>query len=707
VTRAIRASSAPAPLGTDQESLVHRESVAVMRCVRVQGLAVFLALGMIFGCSGDTQDSEVVLPPADVGTTQLPSPFNVTEVRIPGEGNLPPLAGTLTWPAEGCPCPAAILLQGVGSHDRDYTLFDKKPFALLADQLARNGIATLRFDERGVGLSEGEAGSATLGELAEDVFRWMDFLKARSVVNGERIGVVGHSEGGMVGSLVAAGRPELAFLVMLASPGLSGVRTPVLAVLGEKDVQVPPQEYREALLAALDTGSGRDRVVVLPGLNHFMQTSVTGSPREYPEIQEAMAPAALDLITLWARTHTGTREVGSCTVLHASDGEVSLGASNEDWTDPLTHFWIIPPKNGDHGWVKFGFAGGFPQAGMNDQGVFWDATGSPYLAMPRSEATKTFFDGPLMVRVMEEAASVEEAREIFGASYCEDQYRAQYLIGDAGGASIIVEGDSILAKEGRAQVLTNFYQSRPDLGGYPCGRFATATQMLAEAGSITPLLMGMVLDATRQAGKYPTQYSIIYDLKGLRSYLFYYHNFHEYLAIDLQEEFQKGARDYAIPPLFSQIRLLSPEHEATAAGSSVQLRWRGNRFSSYQLCYGTSPQAGGSCFPFQPTIVAEDLEGGPLLGSLSLILVVLAVPFRRVGRRRRVVLFVALLLVVWVACGSGPTRPGTEDPEVTEMAHTLTSRQPSTTYYWKLRAEPPGGSEFSTETILFSFTTGG
>jgi len=346
-----------------------------------------------------------------------------------------------------------------------------------------------------------------------------------------------------------------------------------------------------------------------------------------------------------------------CTVIHAAEGDVVLGASNEDYEDPLTRFWIIPGQNGGHGWIKFGFAGGFPQAGMNDSGLFWDATGSPFLAMPISEAKKTFFDGPLMAKVMEEAGSVEEAREIFGAYYCEDQYRAQYLVGDALGASMIVEGDSILTKEGRSQVLTNFYQSQPELGGYPCWRYEAATEILSGAEAITPLLMGQVLDATHQTGKYPTQYSIIYDLKSLNTYIFYFHNFHEYLILDLEEEFQKGARDYAIPPLFSQIRLLSPEHEATAAWPSVQLRWRGSRFSNYQLCYGTSPEAGGSCFPVQPTMVAGELGGSFLLGSLSLFFVALALPITRVGSRRRMILLAALLLAAGVACGSDPTGP--------------------------------------------------
>jgi len=404
-------------------------------------------------------------------------------------------------------------------------------------------------------------------------------------------------------------------------------------------------------------------------------------------------------------TSTGGGSERHCTVIHAAEGDVVLGASNEDWEDPLTRLWIIPGQNGGDGWIKFGFAGGFPQAGMNDEGLFWDATGSPLLAMPMSQANKTFFDGPLMVKVMEEAGSVEEAREIFGGYYCEDQYRAQYLVGDALGASMIVEGDSILTKKGRSQVLTNFYQSRPELGGHPCWRYEAATQMLGGAEAITPLLMGQVLDATHQEGKYPTQYSIIYDLRGFRVYLFFFHNFHEYVLIDLEDELQKGARFYDIPPLFSQVRLLSPIFGASAAGSSVEFRWSGKRFSTYDLCYSISPDPGGACTRIQPLMAAREVGGGVLLGTLSLFMVLLAIPPRSRGRRYSAVFLVLALLAAGAACGSDPTAPVQEENEVVEMTHLVSGLQAGTTYYWKILAEPVGGSGFSSESIVFIFTT--
>lgn len=133
-----------------------------------------------------------------------------------------------------------------------------------------------------------------------------------------------------------------------------------------------------------------------------------------------------------------------CTVFFATDGIIVLCGNNEDWSDPNTRFWFIPSEEGKNGWIKFGFASGYPQGGMNDQGLFWDATACSYLEMPYSEANKEKFNGSLMQKVMEECSTVEEARLVFQIYYCDDQYRAQYLIGDRFGNSIIVEGGSII-----------------------------------------------------------------------------------------------------------------------------------------------------------------------------------------------------------------------------------------------------------------------
>ncbi len=270
---------------------------------------------------------------------------------------------------------------------------------------------------------------------------------------------------------------------------------------------------------------------------------------------------------------------------------------------------------------------------------------------------------------MREAGSLDEASGIFGDYYCEDQYRAQYLVGDSAGASMIVEGDEILMKQGPFQVVTNFYQSHPELGGYPCWRHETATSMLSQAESVSPLLVGEVLDATHQEGKYPTQYSTIYDLRRRIVYLFYYHNFHEHVRIDLAEELRRGARHHDISPLFSNVRPVAPVDGATIPGTSVEFRWTGKSTSAYQVCLSTSPDPTDSCTSIQPVIA-----GGTFLGGLRLpgtgLLLGLALLASVVWSRTRLVTVVAAVLIGAVAgCGTGATDPPGPTDDVVELRY--------------------------------------
>ncbi len=321
------------------------------------------------------------------------------------------LAGTLTCPGDPAgddspqkKYPAAILISGSGPQDRDETLLGHKPFWVLADHLTRNGIAVLRFDERGVGKSTGEFQGSTSEDFAEDVRCAVSFLKGHPAIDGKAIGLVGHSEGGLVAPMVAAEDPDVAWIVLLAGPGVNGeqiiysqgkliiesaggspddaakvrilqeaclnairdlpadkkvddlvqsvtdevarktnsdgldepgartameatvaaslkqlhdpwfrffarhepgpvlqkVRCPVLALNGERDVQVDPDlnlpRIEEALLAG---GNKRFKILELPELNHLFQTSKTGSTVEYESIEETFAPAALKVLADW------------------------------------------------------------------------------------------------------------------------------------------------------------------------------------------------------------------------------------------------------------------------------------------------------------------------------------------------------------------------------------------------------------------------
>ncbi len=343
-----------------------------------------------------------------------PFPYRVEEVVIHNFEADITLAGTLTLPDSEGAFPAALLLSGSGPQDRDETVFGHRPFLVLADFLTRNGIAVLRVDDRGVGGSTGDFNKTTAMDYAADAVSCVKYLLKRKEINKELIGLIGHSEGGMIAPLAAVQMPDIAFIVSIAGPGLpieemeysenartlqadgadnnlitksrkvkeklfdvikneTGSKTvmkkfktaikefftklsenekkatglseenletyiqnqvkrlnsrwfrfylpydpgtvlqkitcPVLAVNGEKDKQVPPGENLGAIKKALKTGGHKNYLVKeLPGLNHLLQTAVTGSISEYGKIEETISPAALRIICDWILEQVNLRE---------------------------------------------------------------------------------------------------------------------------------------------------------------------------------------------------------------------------------------------------------------------------------------------------------------------------------------------------------------------------------------------------------------
>lgn len=337
-----------------------------------------------------------VAKPARPQTPVPPYPYDEEDVSFTNRQADAKLAGTLTLPRTGRPCPAVVLISGGGAHDRDYSILRHSPFLVLADYLTRCGIAVLRFDDRGVGDSSGDRSQATSEDYAQDVIVGVNFLMGRKEIDPHRIGLIGHSEGGTIAALVAAQARDVALIVMMGTPGLPGreynlqyeeslgrslgqseeaiaaknafqervfnvvlrekdqrvaedklrkiyeeldkqipgdrkkaaikrvlspwyrfnlthdpsitlsaVNCPVLAIIGEKDMQVPPEGNIQAIKHALELGSNKDyRVEVLSGLNHFFQTAETGSPFEYGKIEETISPVALEFIGNWILEHT-------------------------------------------------------------------------------------------------------------------------------------------------------------------------------------------------------------------------------------------------------------------------------------------------------------------------------------------------------------------------------------------------------------------
>lgn len=168
------------------------------------------------------------------------------------------LAGTFTVPRGKGPFPAVVLVQGSGPLDRNSRLFGHEPMLVLADHLTRHGIATVRYDKRGIGKSSGSFSGATTLDLAADAEAALRFLRSRTEIDARHIGMLGHSEGGLIAPMVAARDPALGFVVMLAAPGVTGA-------------QLLPEQL--ALIAAAD-GMPAAQVAQERGMHQAMLTAL-------------------------------------------------------------------------------------------------------------------------------------------------------------------------------------------------------------------------------------------------------------------------------------------------------------------------------------------------------------------------------------------------------------------------------------------------
>jgi dienelactone hydrolase len=303
------------------------------------------------------------------------APYTAEEVSIPVHteaGEDFTLAGTLTLPqGTGRPVPVVVTISGSGRQPRNEDLWpllpDYRPFAEIADRLGRAGLGVLRYDDRGTGGSGGGNTEATTGDYAKEVGQIVAWLRQRPGVDAARIALLGHSEGGAIGPLVAADDPRIAAVVMMAGPGKTGraiitdqfrwpielarglpgderarllgnlgrevegwagmnkwtrwfadydplptarrLRQPVLILQGALDRQVSAGQA-DTLAAAIKGAGNRDVTVrVYPRLNHlFLVTDGDGMPSEYPGLRVRALPAeVLDMITNWLTARLRTR----------------------------------------------------------------------------------------------------------------------------------------------------------------------------------------------------------------------------------------------------------------------------------------------------------------------------------------------------------------------------------------------------------------
>ncbi|WP_405285471.1 alpha/beta fold hydrolase [Gaopeijia maritima] len=233
-------------------------------------------------------------PPARPQHPEPPFPYDVEEVRYPVPGTDVELAGTLTLPPGGGPVAAALLITGSGPQNRDEEVMGHRVFAVLADALTRAGIAVLRVDDRGVGESTGDFSAATSDDFARDAAAGVAFLKEHARVDPQAVGLVGHSEGGLVAPMVAA-EVETAFSVLLAGPAVNGEEVLVAQTAHMQRAQgVPPAQVeanRTAIRAVARILRERPREVWADEVREALMAAV---PAGVPEAQAAQVRAAVD-----------------------------------------------------------------------------------------------------------------------------------------------------------------------------------------------------------------------------------------------------------------------------------------------------------------------------------------------------------------------------------------------------------------------------
>lgn len=152
-----------------------------------------------------------------------PYPYQVIDMTFLGKKTKLTYGGTLTIPQGKKKYPLAILISGTGQHDRNYTYMGREFFTVLADYLAKNGIASLRVDDRGVGKTTGDFQNATTGDFADDIEEQIAYLKTDKNIDASHIGLIGHSEGGMIASIVSSGNKDVKFMISLSGVGVSGL----------------------------------------------------------------------------------------------------------------------------------------------------------------------------------------------------------------------------------------------------------------------------------------------------------------------------------------------------------------------------------------------------------------------------------------------------------------------------------------------------
>jgi len=221
---------------------------------------------------------------AIAGLQAWAQPYQEQEVSI-ANGPIT-LAGTLTLPERNGPFPAVILLSGSGPQDRDEFIPQfpgYKPFAWIADYLARSGFAVLRYDDRGAGKSTGQHDTATSADFSADAEAAFNYLLSRREVDANKVGFLGHSEGGLLAAMVAARNPKVAFVVSMAGPGVRGYELLLVQLERALKASNTPEDQIKQMLEAQKKSLDFLLTKDWKGLEEYMYPSVLAQLQAMPE----------------------------------------------------------------------------------------------------------------------------------------------------------------------------------------------------------------------------------------------------------------------------------------------------------------------------------------------------------------------------------------------------------------------------------------
>ena len=419
-------------------------------------------------------------------------------------------------------------------------------------------------------------------------------------------------------------------------------------------------------------------------------------------------PALITLITFFVFPF----HAFACTIFTVKTEHTTYYCNHEDYWEYDTRLWITPGKDGKYGGIFYGFDDWrqaslresfgkkpdlmvdnfFPDGGMNEKGLSWDWVANSTVwgsdpNKPEYRKSHVFHDIIQQYSTVDEAIAFIDKHNINGVG--------QTLMSDNFGTSAIIYKQN-------GKLIVERSKKNYQILGY--GERTSASAMLEMSGNIDIKQIAKILKASQQGDI--NQYSTINDPKNKIVYLFHFQNFDEFIKIDMQKEFELGARSYSIPYLFSRIKVQPPTIVRNAGSVSVTFKWQGKPESIYKLIYSTDQK-----FDEYEAVNCGDFPAHFSNYAFLGFCIPACLLFAGIKRKRKHILKLSLLVCLLLnnSC-TIKQRPEyvrykqtLPKFETEHFSKTIDHLQPGTTYYWKIAAHPKGNDHFLSETFAHSF----